>query len=1046
VLSELCVRRPVSATMLVMSLVVLGTFSFRGLGVDLFPKADPATVSVALSLPGASPDEMSSSVVEPMEQAISGVSGIDEIQARIAEGRAQITVRFVLERDINDAANDVREKVASAIRTAPPTLLPPVITKVDPDADPVMSLIVSSDAMSLRTLTELADKQIARAIQTVNGVGEVSVAGGRAREIHIVVDIEKLNSYGLSISQVRDAIVAENVEIPGGTIEQGKGQLLLRTLGRVDASQDFNTIVIATKDDTPIRVSDIGYAEDSFERPTSAVWLGETPAVMLDIRRAMGENTVAVVEGVKARLATIERSLPSAVKLTVVRDDSRFIYASIASLEEHLLFGALFATVVVMIFIRNIRAVIISALAIPASIISSFTLMNIMGFTLNNMTLLAITLAVGIVIDDAIVVLENIFRYIEEKNCTPFEAAIEGTREVALAVMATTLSLVVIFLPIAFMSGYAKRFINPFGWTMAFAILVSMLVSFTLTPMLSSRFLKLSDAARDRKTKERGFFHWLDDWYTRRVNWALDHSGAIIAISVVTAALTIPLNRMVGREFVPNEDMGEWTVHLDAPEGTSLAGTTEVAFKILKELQGIEGVADIEPSIGVSGMTASSPTHIHFLCQALQMEDRKNTQSEIITEMRRRLASHQSYRPSVTSRSALGSGEGTGGFAIAANILGPDLAEIAEYSKKALIAAQKIPSITDVKINLNLSNPEVHVAVDRRRAADLGVRMATVGNTLRLAVSGDDQISFYKESAEQYPVKMRVLENQRGDIQEIGRLTVPSVTGPVRIDNIARLERGLGPTTLQRSNRQFTVSLIADIAEGHALDEASNDVRQMLANLKMPSTMSFRLQGQSKILDETTANLIMAISLAMIFVYMVLASQFESFLQPIVIMLVLPIAVPFALFTLWITGRTLNLWSALGMLLLLGIVKKNSILQVDYANVLRARGVPLREAIVDACRTRLRPILMTTTAIIAGLLPTSFGIGTGGTGRSAIAVTIIGGQALCLFLTLLLVPVAYVKFDALERAIVGEKAKAWLGKVSAATVGRLRPAYRNTAS
>lgn len=1032
--------------MLVMSLVVLGTFSFRGLGVDLYPKADPATVNVALTLPGASPDEMSSSVVEPMEQAISGVSGIDEIQARIAEGRAQITVRFVLERDINDAANDVREKVASAIRTAPPTLLPPVITKVDPDADPVMSLIVSSSAMSLRTLTELADKQIARSIQTVNGVGEVSVAGGRAREIHIVVDIEKLNSYGLSISQVRDAVVAENVEIPGGTIEQGKGQLLLRTLGRVDASQDFNNIVIATKDGTPIRVSDIGHAEDGFQRPTSAVWLGETPAVMLDIRRAMGENTVGVIEGVRTRLETIERSLPPSVKLTVVRDDSRFIYASIASLEEHLIFGALFATIVVMIFIRNVRAVIISALAIPASIISSFTLMNIMGFTLNNMTLLAITLAVGIVIDDAIVVLENIFRYIEEKNCSPFEAAIEGTREVALAVMATTLSLVVIFLPIAFMSGYAKRFINPFGWTMAFAILVSMLVSFTLTPMLSSRFLKLSDAARDRKTKESGFFHWLDGWYTRRVNWALDHSAAIIAISIVTAALTIPLNRMVGREFVPNEDMGEWTVHLDAPEGTSLEGTTEIAFKVLKELEGIEGVAQIEPSIGVSGMAASSPTHVHFLCQALPLEDRKRTQSEIIAEMRRRLAAHQSYRPSVTSRSALGSGEGTGGFAIAANILGPDLREIADYSKRALMAAQRIPSITDVKINLNLSNPEVHVAVDRRRAADLGVRMATVGNTLRLAVSGDDQISFYKEGAEQYPVKMRVLETQRRDIGEIGRLTVPSSTGPVRIDNIASLERGLGPTTLQRSNRQFTVSLIADIAAGHALDEASNDVRQMLADLKMPSTMSYRLQGQSKILDETTANLIMAISLAMIFVYMVLASQFESFLQPIVIMLVLPIAVPFALFTLWITDRNLNLWSALGMLLLLGIVKKNSILQVDYANVLRARGLPLREAIVEACQTRLRPILMTTTAIIAGLLPTSFGIGTGGTGRSAIAVTIIGGQALCLFLTLLLVPVAYMKFDALERALVGERAKAWLGRLSAATVGRLRPASHTPGS
>ena len=840
---------------------------------------------------------------------------------------------------------------------------------------------------------------------------------------------------------MRDAVVAENVEIPGGTVEQGKGQLLLRTLGRVDATQDFNSLVVATKGGTPIRISDIGHAEDSFERPTSAVWMGETPAVMLDIRRAMGENTVAVIEGVRAALQNIQRSLPSSVKVTVVRDDSKFIYASVASLEEHLIFGALFATIVVMFFIRNIRAVIISALAIPASIISSFTLMSIMGFTLNNMTLLAITLAVGIVIDDAIVVLENIFRYIEEKNCTPYEAAIQGTKEVALAVMATTLSLVVIFLPIAFMNGYAKRFINPFGWTMAFAILVSMLVSFTLTPMLSSRFLKLADAAADQKTKERGFFHWLDGWYTRRVNWALDHSTAIIVISVVTALLTIPLNRLVGREFVPNEDMGEWTIHLDAPEGTSLAGTTDVSFKLLKELSGIEGVAQIEPSIGVTGQAGSSPTHIHFLCQALPIEQRKNTQAQIITEMRRRLAPYPSYRPSISSRNALGSGEGTGGFAISANILGPDLDQIAEYTKKALVAAQNVPSVTEFKASLNVSNPEVHVSVDRRRAADLGVRMATVGNTLRLAVSGDDEISFYKEGQEQYPVKIRVLEEQRRDIDQIGRLTVPSATGPVRIDNIATIERGLGPTTLQRSNRQFTVMLVADVAPGHALDEASNDVRAMLAGLNMPSTMSYRLQGQTKILDETTANLIMAISLAMIFVYMVLAAQFESFLQPVVIMLVLPIAVPFALFTLWITGRTLNLWSALGMLLLLGIVKKNSILQVDYANVLRARGLPLRDAIVESCRTRLRPILMTTTAIIAGLIPTSLGIGIGGTGRAAIAVTIIGGQSLCLFLTLLLVPVAYVKFDALERALVGETGKAWLGRISAATIGRLRPQH-----
>src|SRR5436190_4581115 len=656
-LSELCVKRPVFATMLVMSLVVLGIFSFRDLGVDLFPRADPATVNVRLSLPGASPDEISSSVIEPMEEAISGVSGIDEISARISEGGGNITVRFVLERDLNDAVNDVREKVAGAIKSVPPELLPPVITKVDPDADPVMSLMVSSDAMSLRTLTELADKQSSRSIQTVNGVGQVTIAGSRAREIHIVVDIEKLNSYGLSISQVKDAVVAENVEIPGGAVEQGKGQLLLRTLGRIDATEDFNNIVVATKNGTPIRVADLGYAEDSSERPTSSVWHGDKPAVLLDIRRAMGENTVAVIEGVRARLQTIERTLPKAVTLTVVRDDSKFIYASVASLEEHLIFGSLFAAIVVMVFIRNIRAVIIASLAIPASIIASFTLMRVMGFTLNNMTLLGITLAVGIVIDDAIVVLENIFRYIEEKNATPFEAAIRGTREVALAVMATTLSLVVIFLPFGFMNGYAKRFVNPFGWTMAFSILVSMLVSFTLTPMLSSRFLTISDGVADHKTKERGFFHWLDGWYARQVTWALDHSGIIIAVSLVTFLLTFPLTRMVGRDFVPNEDMGEWTAHMDSPEGTSLEGTEELAFRVLKDLQGIEGVADIDPIVNPGGSGAAgggggggAATHFHFNFRAMPVEQRKRSQSDIIHEVRQRLAKYPGSRPSIASR------------------------------------------------------------------------------------------------------------------------------------------------------------------------------------------------------------------------------------------------------------------------------------------------------------------------------------------------------------------------------------------------------------
>jgi HAE1 family hydrophobic/amphiphilic exporter-1 len=484
---------------------------------------------------------------------------------------------------------------------------------------------------------------------------------------------------------------------------------------------------------------------------------------------------------------------------------------------------------------------------------------------------------------------------------------------------------------------------------------------------------------------------------------------------------------------------------MDAPEGTSLEGTEELAFRVVKDLKGIEGVKDIEPVVnpggaGVAGGGGGAMTHFHFNIRAVPYDQRTVTQAQIVAEMRRRLANHPAIRPSVTMRTALGSGEGQGGFAISASLLGADLRQLSEYALKALEAAQRTPSLVDPKISLSIANPEIHVAVDRRRAADLGVRMATVGNTLRLAVAGDDRITFFKEGQEQYPVKVRVLENQRRDAEQIGRLTVQSANGPVRIDNIARVERGLGPSALQRSNRQFTVQLNSDLAPGHALDEAANDVRKLIAGLGMPPTMSFRMQGQSKILDETTANMVLAIGLAMIFVYMVLAAQFESFLQPIVIMLVLPIAVPFALFTLWITNRTLNLWSALGMLLLLGIVKKNSILQVDYANVLRATGMPLREAIVEACRTRLRPILMTTSAIIAGLIPTSLGIGIGGTGRAAIAVTIIGGQSLCLFLTLLLVPVAYVKFDALEQSMVNQRWKGVLSRLHAGTFGRLRPA------
>ena len=1038
-LSELCVRRPVFATMLVMSLVVLGVFSFLDLGVDLFPRADPATVNVSLRLPGASPDEMTTAVIMPMENALSGVAGIDQLSATVnAGGSASITVRFLLDRDLDDAASSVREKVAGAMKNVPPEVLPPVIQKADPDADPIMSIVLATKTTSLRTLTEIADKQVKRELESVDGVGDVSMSGGRPREIHIVVDIEKLNAHGLSIDQVRDAIQKENVEIPGGTLEQGRWEVGLRTLGRVDATRQFNDIIVATVNGTPVRIADVGYAEDSVQRVMTSLFLDDdSPAVQLDVRRASGENTIRVTSAVKAKLATIRQTLPRGVTLTLNMDDSRFILASISSLEEHLLWGSLLAAAVVMFFIRNLRAVIISALAIPASIIATFTLMRAMDFTLNNMTLLGLTLAVGIVIDDAIVVLENIFRYIEEKDCAPFEAAIEGTREVALPVMATTLSLVVIFLPVAFMTGYARRFIYPFGWTMAFSILISMVVSFTLTPMLSSRFLRPADAAGDRKTKESGFFRWLDRIYSASLRWSLAHPMAIIWGSVAVFALSFPLNRVVGRTFVPNEDMGEFTAHVDTPQGTSLEGTTEIAKRIVKEIGRLDGVSHLTYLAG-----ADRYTHFHVFFYLLPVNERKVSQDQVVAQVRRILSKHPGANPTVTPRNPLGGG--ALGSSINASLLGPDIARLYDYSQQALARAKETPSLVDTRTDYSNASPEVQVAVDRARAADLGVRMATVGSTLRLMVAGDDEISTYREAGEQYPVKIRVLENQRRDIDTVGKLTVSSLTGgPVRIDNVAKLNRGFGPTRITRQNRRFAISLSADVAPGHALGEASNDIRRLIADLHMPPGYTARLQGQTRNLDETTDNLIMALGLASIFVYMVLAAQFESFVQPIIIMAVLPLSMPFALFTIWATGRTLNLWSALGILLLFGIVKKNSILQVDYTNVLRARGVPLEQAIYEACRTRLRPILMTTSAIIAGLLPTALGLGIGGAQRSAIAVTIVGGQSLCLFLTLLLVPATYVKLDALEQSMANQRFKSWVGGLWTSTIGRLRPAHNS---
>ena len=1020
-ISEVCVKRPVFAVMLISFLVVLGVFSFRDLGVDLFPSADFPSVNVQVEMPGASPEEIMTQLVLPIENSLSVISGIDEMNSNSQDGRGNIRVRFVLERNMEDAAQDVREKVSRAQREFPPNADTPIVQKSDPDSDPIMTFIVGG-AGSLRETTEIVDKVVRPAIETVDGVGEVLIQGGRHRQIRIFLDAEKLNAYGITINQFRAAIQAENVEIPGGDIVRGDTRFGVRTLGRLEGAEQFGDVVITNVRGTPIRVRDLGRVEDGSAEPLN--WEGIIykdgvvhESVAVDIRRQAGTNTVQVAETIKERLGQLQRTLPPGMQIQITRDQSSFIRASVEALEEHLLLGSIFAGIVVLFFLRDWRSVLVSWLAIPTSIIATFTLLRAMDFTLNNMTLLALTLSVGIVIDDAIVVMENIVRWVEEKGEEPKRAAIDATREITLAVMATTFSLVIIFVPIAFITGFARRFVYEFGWTMAFAVMVSMLVSFTLTPMLGSRILKRKslDAENGKAagghhhgTKDIAFFRFLDRNYGRMLEWALNHRVVVVTVALAVMASTIPLNRMVGRDFVPADDMGYIDMHFDSPVDYSVEGTAAIATDLAKRIVEIPEVEFAAPRVG-------NATHAHVFAGLVDMSQRQRSYEEIGNEIRDRFFGlYPNIMAKINQPSMIGGGGEFFG-SLRATIVGPDMVQTIQYGQDAVARMHRSPGLVDAGATTSLNSPELQVKVDRQRASDLGVRAQDVGMAVRLMIAGTDQISTYKEGGEQYDVTMQLLPEQQRDTTVLGRLMVPSSKlGQVRLDSLATLERGGGPLRIQRSDRQFQVSIMANPAPGEPLSAGIAAMRSEINALDLPVGYGYRFGGTAEALEQTTSNLMVAFLLAAIFMYMVLAAQFESFLHPFTIMLALPLSIPFALLTILLTGRTLNLWSALGIFLLLGIVKKNGILQVDYTNKLREQGVPLRQAIIQANHVRLRPILMTTSSIVAGLIPTAIGIGVGSGQRSAIAMTIIGGQSLCLLLTLLMTPVAYSLFAELE--------------------------------
>ncbi|MEZ5307142.1 MAG: efflux RND transporter permease subunit [Pyrinomonadaceae bacterium] len=1043
-LAEVCVKRPVFATMLILSLVVVGGFSFFSLGVDLFPKVDFPTITITTINPGASPQEIETEITEKIEESVNTISGIDELRSTSVEGASRVFVQFVLEKDVNIAAQEVENRVQQAIPNLPDTAEQPTVLKLDSDAAPVLRIVVSAPR-SLREVTEIAKKKVKERIESIDGVGQVSLIGGRERQINVWVDPDRMRAFNVTPVEVTAALRIQNLELPGGRLDEGSRELSVRTLGKIRKPKEFENVVVANRNDYEVKIKDIATVEDGAEELRSQAFLNGEPAVTMIVAKQSGENTVAVAHLLKERLDEISAELPKDVRIQIIGDNSVFIEASLHSIEEHLVVGSILATIVIFLFLWNWRSTLIAAIAIPTSIVSTFGLMYAMGYTLNNITMLSLTLMVGIVVDDAIVVLENIYRFIEEKGMSPYRAAIEGTREIGLAVLATTLSLMAVFVPIGFMAGIVGRFMSSFGLTSAFAVLISMIVSFSLTPMLAARIIKwkpqesaenteaveaeseaepvveehaeeveahLADpnaAVAEHTSKDRGFYRYIDHAYAMMLEFSMAHRWVIVLACVVVVVSIVPLFMFVGKNFLPVDDQSQFEVSVRNDEGASLQATSLLMERIATVIRTQPGVKDTLVTAG--GGNDGSVNAGTIYVRLSDVSERSFSQEQLMAKTREFLKTRaKELRTSVQQVQAF-SGGGFRNANVQFFIGGPDLAELEKYSKQLIDVVKKNPDAVDVDSTLISGKPEVQLAIDRQRAADLGVRVGDISQALNILVAGQEATTF-NEGTDQYEVRVRAKQTFRNNEENLRRLVVPSSKlGNITLDQVVTTKEGTGPASIDRINRQRQVTILANTRPGGSAANITNDLDKAVASLNLPSTYQSGYVGQSKEMGKAAFYFLLAISLSFVFMYIVLAAQFESFIHPVTILLTLPIAVPFGILSVLAMGQTLNIFSGLGFLLLFGVVKKNAILVIDHIQNLRDKGYSRHDAIMIGNRDRLRPILMTTIALIAGMLPLVIARGAGaGTNRS-VGVLIVGGQALCLLLTLLAVPVFYSIFD-----------------------------------
>ncbi len=1041
-----------------MALVVAGVVAFPTLGIDRFPRTDLPTVYIRTNYPGAASQEVESEVSQVIEDAVSTVAGIEELRSISNDGSSTVLITFSLAREIDAAVQDIRDAVSAVSNRLPRTVDPSIVQKSDIDSSPVMTIAVSGEK-SPSELYLLADRYVKGVIESSPGVGQVTISGAADRAIKVNIDAKRLAAYQLSISQVRDALVRQNAEVPGGRVDEGLRERTLRTLGRVSEAKDFPDLVIDTIGGASIRLADLGEVVDGTKEVRTMARLDGEPTVTLSVQRQSGENTVNVIAGVKERLKRSRALLPEDVRVAVIQDQSRYILSALHEIENHLVSGSILACLTVLLFMRSWRSTLIASVAIPASIIATFAFMKAFGFTLNNVTMLALVLMVGVVIDDAIVVLENVYRCIEEEGMDPIRASIEGTKEIGLAVLATTISLVIVFLPVSFLSSVTGRMLFEFGVTATVAILVSMVISFSLTPMMCSILLKPKkpeDQGTHAKTsRQSGLYHWIEVAYMASLRLALKYRFLTLLLCIVTVLANIPLYSWVRQDYIPtNVDESEFEISVNAKEGATILSMNGALRQIEETVNAVEGVELILSSIGTRGFggvnsgsvfvrLTDSPKRSFSLerlfFETIQGRPSKAfegnfSQQQKMTEIRKLLKSIPDVRVSIRNLTSLRQGANVD---IDFSITGPDVQELSAFSERLRKKAMELPGIVDVDTTLRLDKPELLVTIDRERAAALGVSVQEIADTLRIAVGGDDRVSRYRDSSvdDAYDVELRLVGVDRRDVDSISQLYVrtnpdagrpisiggnqtgiplPSKTNLTRIDNVVRFSFGDASARIDRLDRQRMVSIRANIAPGYALADRIQALRALAVEVGVPPGFETRVLGRGKELERTLNEFRWTFLLSFIFMYIVLAAQFEHLAHPFTILFTLPLSVPFGLISLYWGNETLNVYSALGVLVLFGVVKKAAILQVDCTNALRRKGVEREQAILQANRDRLRPILMTTISFVAGLLPLLVANGPGAEERRSIAVLASGGQTLSLLLTLLAVPVLYTYLDDLS--------------------------------